>query len=72
LTGSFLLDFDTNAKVANSLLQIWLEGKTPDYLLSRNRAINGVTLNDVKRVAGEVLQVDRLLVTIVGKPKLAP
>jgi hypothetical protein len=27
---------------------------------------------DVKRVAGNVLATDRLLVTIVGKPKLAP
>lgn len=72
LTGSFLLDFDTNAKVANSLLQIWLDGKGPDYLTTRNAAINRVTLSDVKRVAGEVLVPDRLLVTIVGKPKLAP
>ena len=72
LTGSFLLDFDTNAKVANSLLQIWLEGKGPDYLLARNERISRVTLADAKRVAGEVLRADRLLVTIVGKPKMAP
>jgi zinc protease len=58
--------------VANSLLQIWLDGKGPDYLTTRNAAINRVTLSDVKRVAGEVLVPDRLLVTIVGKPKLAP
>jgi zinc protease len=70
LTGSYLLDFDTNAKVANSLLGIWLEGKTPDYLVTRNQAINRVTIADVKRVAGDVLATDRLLVTIVGKPKL--
>ena len=72
LTGSYLLDFDSNAKVANSLLQIWLEGKGPDYLLARNQRINAVTLADAKRVAGEVLVADRLLVTIVGKPKLTP
>jgi zinc protease len=72
LTGSFLLDFDTNAKVANSMLGIWLEGKTPDYLVTRNQGIDRVTMADVKRVAGNVLATDRLLVTIVGKPKLAP
>ena len=72
LTGSYLLDFDSDAKVANSLLQIWLEGKGPDYLLARNQRINAVTLADAKRVASQVLAVDRLLVTIVGKPKLAP
>lgn len=70
LVGSYLLDFDTNAKVANSLLGIWLDGESPDYLISRNRKIGAVTLQDVKRVAEQVLKPDRLVVTIVGKPKL--
>jgi zinc protease len=70
LTGSYLLDFDTNAKVANSLLGIQLDGEGPDYLLSRNQKINAVTLQDVRRVAEQVLKPDRLVVTIVGKPKL--
>jgi zinc protease len=71
LTGSFLLDFDTNAKVANSLLGIWLRGEKADYLQTRNQRISGVTLGDVKRVAKEVFRADRLIVTIVGMPKLA-
>jgi len=71
LTGSFLLDFDTNAKVASSLLGIWLRGEKPAYLLTRNQMISAVTLGDVKRVAEEVLRADRLVVTIVGMPKLA-
>jgi len=70
LTGSYLLDFDTNAKVANSLLGIRLDGEGPDYLLSRNQRIRAVTLQDVKRVAEQVLKPDRLVVTIVGKPNL--
>jgi zinc protease len=70
LTGSYLLDFDTNAKVANSLLGIQLDGEGPDYLLTRNRKINAVTIQDVRRVAEQVLRPDRLVVTIVGKPKL--
>jgi len=70
LTGSYLLDFDTNAKVANSLLRIQLDGESPDYLLARNRKINAVTLQDVRRVAENVLKPDRLVVTIVGRPKL--
>jgi zinc protease len=72
LTGSFLLDFDTSSKVASSLRQLWLDGEGPDYLGTRNRKINAVTLEDVKRVAREVLKADRLIVTIVGMPKLAP
>jgi zinc protease len=70
LTGSFLLDFDTNAKVASSLLAIWVDGEDPDYLQRRNQKINAVTLADVKRVAGEVLKTQSLIVTIVGKPQL--
>jgi len=70
LTGSFLLDFDTNAKVAASLLTVWLRGDKPDYLLTRNQKINTVTLADVRRVAAEVLKPDRLIVAIVGDPKL--
>src|SRR5436190_4157871 len=72
LTGSYLLDFDTNAKVANSLLVILLQGESPDYLLSRNQKINAVSLQDVRRVAANVLKPDRLVVTIVGKPNLKP
>jgi zinc protease len=70
LTGSFLLDFDTNAKVASSLLSIWVDGERPDYLQRRNQKINAVTLADVKRVAREVLNTQALIVTIVGKPQL--
>jgi len=70
LTGSFLLDFDTNAKVANSLLGIALDGERPDYLRTRNQKIAAVRLEDVKRVAGRVLKPEGLIVTIVGKPTL--
>jgi zinc protease len=70
LTGSFLLDFDTNAKVAGSLLSIWVDGEGPDYLKRRNQKIDAVTLADVKRVARDVLKTDALSVTIVGKPRL--
>ena len=70
LTGSYLLDFDTNAKVAESLLGFQLDGQQPDYLLVRNQKINAVTLPDVRRVAEQVLKPDRLVVAIVGKPAL--
>ena len=72
LTGSFLLDFDTNVKAAGSLLTIQLLGERPDYLVVRNQRIAAVTLDAVKRVAGEVLKPERMVVTVVGKPKLAP
>ena len=56
---------EQSAKVASSL-----NGEGADYLLTRNRKIDRVTLADVKRVAGDVLKADRLLVTIVGRPEL--
>ena len=44
LTGSFMLDFDSSAKMADSLLALWLRGKTPDYLTTRNKMIDAVSL----------------------------
>ncbi len=55
LTGSHFLDFDTNAKLAASLLRLWLEGRPPGYVTERNVRIDRVTLEDVKRVARPVL-----------------
>lgn len=70
LVGSFLLDFDTSANVASSLLRIWLDGEGPEALKARRDKINGVTIEDVRRVAREVLKADQLIVTVVGKPNL--
>jgi len=70
LTGSFMLDFDSNAKMASSLLTLWLRGKGPDYVDSRNKGINAVKLGDVMRIAGRLFKADRLIVTIAGKPQL--
>jgi zinc protease len=72
LKGSFLLDFDSNAAVASSLLAIWLDAQGPDYLVMRNHKIDRVTLEDVRRVARQVLMADRLVTTVVGKPNLDP
>ncbi len=67
LTGSYLLDFDTNAKLASSLLKLWLEGRPSEYVAERNARIDRVTLDDVKRVARQVLDPARLSMTIVGR-----
>jgi zinc protease len=68
--GSLLLDFDTSRAIATSLLRIWLANHDVDYLVSRNQAIERVTLDDVRRVARKVLHSDRLIITIVGAPLL--
>ena len=70
LTGSYLLDFDTNAKLAASLLSIWNDGRGPEFIAERNDLIKRVTLADVKRVAQSALAWEAFNVTIVGKPTL--
>jgi zinc protease len=66
LTGTSLLDLDTNAKLAGSLLRVWLEGRAPDYLKEQNGRIAAVTLDDVKRVARTVLDPASLRIAIVA------
>ncbi len=68
LTGSYALRFDTNSKIATQLLGLLQEGFGPDYVETRNQIIEAITIDDVKRVAKRLLDVDGLIVTIVGKP----
>lgn len=70
LIGSYLLDFDTNAKLADSLLRIWVEGRRPEFVERRNGEIARVTIEDVRRVARQLLSWDGMNVAIVGKPTL--
>jgi zinc protease len=68
LTGSYALRFDSNSKIASQLLGLMQEGFGPDYIENRNKLIEAVTIDDAKRVAKRMLDVDGLTVTIVGKP----
>jgi zinc protease len=69
MLGSYALRFDTNAKIASQLLGIAVEDLGVDYVDKRNKEVEAVTLEDVKRVAKKLLANDDLIVTIVGKPK---
>jgi len=68
LIGSYALRFDTNSKIASQLLGIMQEDLGIDYVEKRNKLIEAVTLDDVKRVGKRVLTTGDLIVTIVGKP----
>ena len=68
LTGSYALRFDTNSKIASQLLGLLQEGFGADYIENRNKIIEAISMDDVKRVAKRLLQPDGLIVTIVGKP----
>ncbi|MDX1400720.1 MAG: pitrilysin family protein [Kiloniellales bacterium] len=69
LTGSFPLRLSSSGAIADMLVGMQLQDLGIDYLERRNSLIETVTLDDVKRVAGELLQPDELLAVVVGNPK---
>jgi zinc protease len=68
LKGSYALRFDTSTKIAAQLVQIQVDDLGIDYIERRNRLVDGVTLDDARRVAKSLLSTG-LLVVVVGKPK---
>ncbi len=61
LIGSYPLRFDTSLKIASQLVHIQLEGRTPDWLVERNREIAAVTSASLKRAADARLRRRRAL-----------
>ena len=68
LTGAYALRFKSSSSIANQLLWIQIEDLGIDYVDRRNALIEKVILDDVKRVAKRLIEADRLITTIVGKP----
>lgn len=68
LVGSYALRFDTNGKIGGQLLGIMTEDLGIDYVETRNKQVEAVTMADIKRVAARLLKSDDLIVTIIGKP----
>ena len=68
LNGSFVLDLDTSSKIAALLVQLQLDGLGIDYFTRRPEMINGVTLEDARRVAKRMLD-SGMLVTVAGRPE---
>jgi zinc protease len=68
LTGAYPLRFDGNARIASILVGMQMDGRTPDYINTRNDLVNAVTLDDVNRVARRLLIPDGLRVVVVGQP----
>jgi zinc protease len=69
LTGSYALRFDSNNKIASQLLGIQQQGLAIDYINTRNSKIEAVTLDQVKAQAKRLIDSDKLIVTVVGKPE---
>jgi zinc protease len=69
LIGSYPLRFDTSVKIASQLVHIQLEGRSPDWLVERNREIASVTPTSLKRAAHRAFGDGSLYTTVVGKPE---
>ena len=67
LTGSYPLGFDTNSKIAGQLLFVQTEDLGMDYFDKRNKLIEAVTMDDIRRVAKRLLKSDGLIITVVGR-----
>ncbi len=66
LTGAYALRFDGGARIAAQLAAIWRDGLGIDYVARRNRLIEAVRLEDVRRAARRLLHPERLVVVTVG------
>jgi len=69
MTGSFPLRFDRSDRVARMLVGMQYNDLGIDYFETRNRAIEAVTVEDVRRVAERLLDPERLTVVVVGEPQ---
>lgn len=69
LTGAYPLRFDGNGPIANILVGMQIQGMGRDYIDTRNDRVEAVTLDQVNRVARELLKPERLSFTVVGQPE---
>jgi zinc protease len=66
LTGVLPLQLETNEGVASTLLNMEWQGLGLDYLHRYNTLVNGVTVDDVQRVAQRYLRRDAYVLAIAG------
>lgn len=69
LTGAYPLRFDGNGTIANIMTGMQMEGLGVDYIATRNDNIEAVTLEEVNRVAAELLDAEALHFVVVGQPE---
>ncbi|WP_419741151.1 M16 family metallopeptidase [Ruegeria sp.] len=69
LTGAYPLRFDGNGRIAGIMVGMQMQGLPIDYIATRNDKVNAVTLDEINRVASELLDPDGLHFTIVGQPE---
>ena len=69
ITGEYPLRFDGNGPIAEIMVGMQQVGLATDYVFNRNSFIEAVTLDDVNRVAAELLDAEALHFVVVGQPE---
>jgi len=69
LNGSFPLRLSSNNRIANIMVSMQLSDLPPEYLDHRAELINAVSMADIKRVANRLMDPEKLVITVVGKPE---
>jgi len=69
ITGSFPLTLTSTDRLAALLMQLRTQDLGIDYLDRRTALINGVSLDDAKRVSARLLDPANLTTVMVGKPQ---
>ena len=69
ITGEYPLRFDGNGPIAEIMVGMQQVDLPTEYVFSRNSYIDAVTLDDVNRVAAELLDADALHFVVVGQPE---
>lgn len=68
ITGAYPLRFDGNGRIANILVGMQQINLPIDYIPTRNDKVEAVTMDDIKRVAGYLLDPEGLQFVVVGQP----
>ena len=69
MTGAYPLRFDGNEPIARIMVGMQMLGLPIDYIPTRNDRVEAVTLDDVNRVAAELLDPEALHFVVVGRPE---
>ncbi len=69
LTGSFALRFNSSDTIAAILVGMQKDNLPIDFLETRNKQVEAVSLEDVNRVARTLLQPQNLSAIVVGQPE---
>ena len=68
MNGAFPLRLTSNKGIAGLLVALQRYDLGKDYVARRPELINAVTIDDVKRVARRILDLDGMLAVAVGQP----